>query len=184
LANYNSSSITRGDPGRGGVYEKTTIGVVNFGAVTLATADTISLCQIPYGCYVSGCYFWFPILATGGALTLALVDTLASPTTYIPSTTASHTAVGGAVTNFQAASVLSFLDFAPATVGTMYGSTARAIAASGCAVVPWLATAWNTAVPNGVGLVFNVVAGGTGAITANAKIEYVVQFAPNYDQGV
>jgi len=76
------------------------------------------------------------------------------------------------------------VDFAAATVATQYGSTARAISASGPPVVVWAATAWSTVAAPGVGLLLNVVVGGSGAITAGAKIQYVIEFSPMYDAGV
>lgn len=168
MAVYNSSSISRGDPARSGVYPVAVVGTVNIGNVTLTSADTIPLCKIPYGCFLKSIVINFPILnPSGTTLAMSLVDTLASPTTYISASTAG--------TNFSAVTTLSTVNILNAVFGTQYGSTVRAIGASGSAVVVWA---------TGVQLNLSVTATASAATGGTVNITYAIEWAPNYDQGV
>jgi hypothetical protein len=169
LATYNSSSVTRGDPGRIGVYGATTLGVVALGNVTLTANDLITLCYIPYGSFIKSLFINFPILnPSGTTLAISLLDTLASATTYISASTKG--------TNFQAVTNFAMVDVLAAVTGTTYGTTARAIGATGAPVVVWT---------SGVLLELKVTATASAAVGAGgASIPFMVEFAPAYDMGV
>jgi hypothetical protein len=169
LATYNSSSITRLGYARGpGVYPQKDSGVISIGNVTLTANDLLPICYIPFGCYISKFLVNFPILnPSGTTLAMSLLDTLASPTTYISASTAG--------TNFSALTTLSEANFISATWGTTYGATARSIGATGLAVVVWA---------TGVQLQFKVTATASAATGTTVNIPYQVEFSPAYDMGV
>jgi hypothetical protein len=168
LATYNSSSITRGDPGRLGIYGTTAIGEINLGNVTLTANDVLPLVPIPYGCFLKTFIINLPILnPSGTTLAMSLLDTLASPTTYISASTSG--------TNFSAATTLSTTLIPSTVMGTMYGATARSIGATGCPVVVWTA---------GVILQLKVTATATAAVgSSGANISYMIEWGPSYDAG-
>ena len=168
MATYNSSSIARGDPPRSGVYPVAVLGEITLGNITLTNNDLLPICKIPYGCFLKSALINFPIVNTSGStLTISLLDTLASPTTYISSSSSGS--------NFSAATTLSTANFSNTTMGTMYGSTARTIGTSGAPVVVWT---------SGVVLQLKVTATATGATGGTVNISYIIEWAPNYDMGV
>lgn len=182
MATYNGSAITRDPPtGRApGVYPVKVVGVINIASNTSfgSTApDTLPLCAIPYGSILTDVKIGFPAaLDAAGALGFKLVDTLASPTTYIAAITTSFTSTGGLLTlalipgstNGMAAAQVPNL-------GTMYGSTARSIGATGAPVVVWTA---------GVKLVLSCITSSTDTTGASAlNINYIVEWSPAFDMG-
>lgn len=168
MAVYNSSSISRGEPARSGVYPTAVFGTVNIGNVTLTSGDTIPLCKIPFGCFLRSIVINFPILnPSGTTLAMSLVDTLASPTTYISASTAG--------TNFSALTTLSTVNILNAVFGTTYGATARSIGATGSPVVIWTF---------GVQLNLSVTATASAATGGTVNITYGLEWAPAYDMGV
>jgi hypothetical protein len=177
MATYNSSSITRGDPGRLGVYGTTSIGEIALAStVTLTNGDILPICQIPNNSFIKSLILNIPIInPSGTTLTMSLEDTLASPTVYI-----TNSASGS---NFSAATTLTTANFSNTTMGTMYGATARSIGSTGCPVVVWAATSWNSSANPGVGLILKVTATATAAVGSAQYISYIVEFAPNYDAG-
>ena len=167
MATYNSTSIVRGDAARSGVYGQKANGLIQLGNVTVTSGDTLPICLIPFGHYISNLLINFPILnPSGTTLALSLVDTLASPTTYINASTKG--------TNFSALTTLSMVDMLQAVTGTQYGSTARAISASGPAVVVWT---------TGVMLSLSATATASAATGGTVRINYIVEFTPAYDMG-
>jgi hypothetical protein len=167
MAVYNSSSISRGDPPRSGIYGVSVVGTINLGNVTLTSGDTLPVCKIPFGCFIKSTLFNFPILnPSGTTLAISLLDTLSSPTTYINASTSGS--------NFSALTTLSTGNFLNAVFGTQYGSTARAVGSSGSAVVVWT---------SGVQLNLSVTATATAATGGTMNITYMVEFAPAYDMG-
>lgn len=172
MATYNSAAITR-DPagGRGpnvsAVTVNTTIGLA--GTVTLTANDILPICYIPFGCYIKAFVLNFPILnPSGSTLAMSLVDSLASPTTYISASTSGS--------NFSAVTTLSMVNALAAVMGTMYGNTARSQSGTtGSAVVVWA---------TGVQLRLKVTATATAAVTTAQIISCLIEFAPMYDGGV
>lgn len=177
MATYNSSSMTRGTPGRIGIYGTTTVGNIALGNVTLTANDTLPICQIPYGCFIKSAIINIPIVnPSGTTLAISLQDTLASPTVYINASTLGS--------NFSAAAQFTTATFTLATFGTQYGSTAQALGASGTQVVVWAATNWASGYAPGVGLILKVTATASAATGGALNIPYLIEFAPNYDAGV
>lgn len=168
MATYNSSSISRGDPARFGVYAKEAVGVISLGNVTLTANDLLPICPIPFGCYMSDFMLDFPILnPSGTTLAISLLDTLASPTTYINASTKG--------TNFSAVTTFSQLDVLQPVYCTIYGSTARSIGSTGAPVVVWT---------SGVVLELKVTATASAATGGTVNINYYVRWSPAYDMGV
>lgn len=167
MATYNSSSISRGDPARSGVYGVTAVGEINLGNITLTSGDLLPICKIPFGTFLKSIVLNFPILnPSGTTLAMSLVDTLASPTTYISASTAG--------TNFSAVTTLTTANIISTVMGTTYGSTVRSIGATGCPVVVWT---------NGVMLELSVTATASAATGGTVNISYMVEWAPAYDMG-
>ena len=168
MATYNSSSISRGDPARGpNVTGVTVVGCISVGNVTLTSGDLLPICLIPANSYIKNLAINFPILnPSGTTLAISLLDTLASPTTYISASTKG--------TNFSAATSFAMSDMIAAVTGTQYASTARSVGSTGSAVVVWAA---------GVQLQLKVTATASAATGGTVNILYVVEFAPTYDAG-
>lgn len=167
MANYPGSGITRSPYPRGpGVYGVSVAGNLQLGNITIGSNDTLQLCYIPQNCYIGG----FNLLSSaaldggGNTLSLRLVDTLASPTTYIPTGT-----------GWNAAKNLGAVNFSAAVFGTTYAATARAIGPLGPPVVVWTP---------GVLLQLQATAGAAGATGGTINITYQVTFHPAYDAGV
>jgi hypothetical protein len=170
MAVYNSSSISRNVGPRGiGVYPVKDSGTITIASnITLSstTTDTLPICKIPFGCFISSLIIGFPVLGT--SLGLKLLDTLASPTTYIAVIT--QAAAGGVVGFGQMAATDT------PKLGTIYGSTARSIGATGSPVVVWA---------TGVQLNLAVITSSASTTGGSAvNITYQVEFAPMYDGGV
>jgi hypothetical protein len=172
MAVYNSSSITRDSGARGiGVYPVKVLGTITLASNTTlssATTDTLPICKIPFGCFISDIKIGFPAIGTQASLGLKLVDTLASPTTYITAITAGQ---AGGLVSYGSASAADLVK-----MGTMYGNTARTVGSTGQAVVVWTA---------GVQLNLAVITTSTASSGATAlNITYMIEFSPNYDMGV
>jgi hypothetical protein len=171
MAIYNSSSITRDGFARGiGVYPVKVSGVISLASNTTlssATTDTLPICLIPFGCFISDIKIGFPAIGTQASLGLKLVDTLASPTTYI-----------SVITQGQSGGLVSFGTAAAAdlvNMGAMYGATSRTVGATGEKVLVWTA---------GVQLNLAVITTSTASSGGSAtNITYMIEFSPNYDMG-
>lgn len=168
MATYNSSSISRGDPARWGVYPKESIGEIQLGNVTLTNGDILPICLIPPNSFISYFTINFPILnPSGTTLTISLVDNAAAPTTYILSSSKG--------TNFSAATTFSMVDVLSTVMGAQYGATLRAIGSTGTPVVVW---------SSGIQLRLTVTATASAATGGTVRISYIVGFSPTYDMGV
>jgi hypothetical protein len=160
---FNSSDIKAGLSRGPGVYPIKYNGVITVASNTTlssSTTDTLPICPIPNNSFISGLIINMPALGT--SLTLSLVDTLASPTTYVLQST--RGAAGG---------VLTMADILIGVLGTQYGATAVAIGgAPGTKEVVWAA---------GTNLVLAVAtsSGATSGATA-LNIVYQVEFSPTY----
>lgn len=172
MATYNSAAITRDPaggrgPGTQSATTNTTIGLAS--GITLTNNDILPICYIPFGCYIKSFVANFPIVnPSGSTLTISVVDSLASPTTYISSSNSGS--------NFSAATTLTLGNFTAATMGTMYGQTSRSQSGTtGSAVVVWAAN---------VQLRLKVTATATAAVSGAQIISCLVEFAPAYDMGV
>lgn len=170
MATYNGSEITRGTPARSGVYPVKVSGIVNIGNVTIANNDTMPLCYIPFGCYLSNLFITIPIIDNGGSptLNLGLVDTLSSATVYIATSTNKGT-------HYSVATNFSYSDIAANILGTVYGVTARSIGASGAPVVVWA---------SGTQLILKAGANAANATGGTINIQYMLEWAPASDMGV
>jgi hypothetical protein len=175
VATYNSSSINRDPPtGRApGVYPVKVAGTINIASNTSfgSTApDTLPICVIPFGSILTNVIIGFPALDGGSGLGFTLQDTLASPTTYISAITQGR--AGGVIT-FTNMSVTNEL-----TLGTMYGSTARLITATGSPGSPVVVWA------SGTKLVLSCATSSTNTTGATAlNITYIVEWSAIYDAG-
>ena len=173
MATYNSSSINRlGYPRGAGVYpvkDQGTITIASNTTLGSGAPDTLPICYIPPNCWISNFHIAFPLTDGGNGLVMTLQDTLATVTTYMTNITQAK--AGGIITfgaQVDAASALN--------MGTMYGNTARTVGTSGNAVVVWT---------SGVKLVLQVSTSATNTSGASAlNIHYMIEFTPNYDQGV
>lgn len=171
MATYNSSSITRDGFPRGvGVYPIKVIGTINLASnITLGSGapDVLPICLIPSNSFISDFKIGFPAVDGGNALGLKLVDTLASPTTYIAAITQAQ--AGGTITMSQIAAAQT------PNIGAMYAATSRTIGATGAKVLVWT---------SGVQLQLSVITSATNTSGATAlNITYMVEFAPVYDAG-
>ena len=131
MATYNGSCILR-DPAGGRLANGPTysLGVVNLASgVTLATGtnDVLPLVNIPPQSILVDFKIMFP--AMPASLVLALQDTASTPNVYY----AGMSVTAGGTFAMNAMPVA-----AAGNAGIMYANTARAIGASGCAVVPWV----------------------------------------------
>lgn len=174
MATYNSSSINR-DPsgGRIGVYPIKVLGSINIASNTTlgsGAPDTLPICYIPFGSFISNWFITFPAIDGGSGLGLKLVDNLSSPTTYLTSTTTAR--AGGQINMYSSTSGTTD----PPKQGIMYGNTARSLGASGQQVVVWT---------SGTLLQLSVITSATNTSGGSAlQITYMVEFSPAYDMGV
>ena len=151
------------------MYLKETIGTIPIANnVTLTANDILPICLIPQNSFLAHFTINFPIVnPSGTTLTISLLDSLASPTTYILNSSKG--------TNFQALTTFSMVDVLQAVMGTQYATTARSIGASGAPVVVWTA---------GVQLRLKVTGTASAANSPASNITYICGFAPVYDAGV
>lgn len=169
---FKSSSINRLASARGiGVYPVWDTGSVNIASNTTlssATTDTLQLCNIPFGCWISNWWLSIPAIGSQASLVFKLVDNLASVTTYMTNITTGQS--GGIITmsNVDATSA--------ANMGAMYGATSRTVGSTGMPVLVWA---------SGTQLQLVVTTTSTASSGATAvNILYMVQFSAMYDGGV
>lgn len=170
MATYNSTNIARGEPARLGVYPTKVNGVVSIGNVTLNTNDICPLVSIPQGSFLSGFMLIVPNVDTTSTIRWSLVDSLASPNTYLSAQT-----WGNNATTWTNMITASNAGFAAGIFGTIYGFTARSIGSSGPPVVVWA---------SGAQLRLKVTTGAGAATGGTVNIQFMVEWSPMSDGGV